>query len=147
MNKYAFLIITLLASCTTHRDLTSVEIQSAKTAIQVVMQAQEDAWNQGDIDAFMEGYWKSEKLSFTGAKGITYNWVQVLANYKKSYPDKATMGRLQFDIKELNALSHDTFHMIGIYTLYRESDTPTGYFTLIWKKVDGQWVIISDHTG
>ena len=142
-----FLALTLLASCSSTKTLSEAQIKDEKSSIMTVMKDQENAWNRGDIDAFMEGYWKSDRLSFTGSKGISYGWNQVLANYKKNYPDKATMGKLQFDVDELNPISTDAFHMIGKYTLYRENDKPTGYFTLIWKKVDGKWVITSDHTG
>lgn len=147
MKIFTPFLLIILIGCSTSKTLSETQLSNERNAIKSTMQAQEDAWNAGDIDAFMEGYWKSDKLSFTGSRGVTYGWGEVLSNYKESYPDKATMGRLQFDIKELNPLSNDTFHMIGVYTLFREQDTPSGHFTLLWKKIDGKWLIISDHTG
>lgn len=150
MNRYILIIffgIICLTACSTTKQLTSAQVESEQTAIMKVMNDQEDAWNSGDIDAFMEGYWKSDRLSFTGSKGINYGWQSVKDRYFKSYPDRATMGKLQFDVEELNMISHDAFHMIGRYTLYREKDEPTGYFTLIWRKINDKWVITSDQTG
>jgi len=54
-------------------------------------------WNNGNLESFMEGYIKSDELQFIGSKGVTYGWEKTLANYKKAYPDKATMGQLSFE--------------------------------------------------
>lgn len=120
--------------------------ESAKTAIREVMTMQERAWSDGDIYQFMEGYWKSEELSFVGRTGINKGWTTTLNNYIKGYPDKDAMGKLTFEILELNRVSSDAYHMIGRYTLIRKEDKPTGLFTLIWKYIGGKWVIVSDHT-
>lgn len=69
--------------------------------IKTILYQQQADWNKGDIDAFMEAYWKSEQLQFGGATGITRGWQATLDRYKKSYPDKATMGQLTFEIKDL----------------------------------------------
>lgn len=114
--------------------------------VQKILKQQQIAWNKGDIVAFMEGYWKSDSLRFIGSKGLNYGWTNTLENYKKSYPDKATMGNLHFDVLNMEVLSEQCVWMIGKYTLTREKDQPSGLFTLIWKKIDGQWVIVSDQT-
>lgn len=110
-----------------------------------VMNLQELAWNKGDIDQFMEGYWKSDSLMFIGKNGIKYGWQTTLDNYKNSYPDKAAMGELNFEILKLdvNGLSA---YMLGKWKLVREEDTPNGYFTLYWKKIEDKWIITIDHT-
>lgn len=109
------------------------------------MKAQEERWNQGDIKSFMNYYWKSDSLKFIGKKGITYGWQQTLDNYLKSYPDKAAMGILKFGIKEATQLSPESIYIIGSWELQR--DKPVGgYFTLLWKKIDGKWLIVADHT-
>ncbi len=77
---------------------------------------------------------------------MTYGWEETLANYLKSYPDKETMGQLTFDIFRLESLSDRSFSMVGKYTLVRSEDQPSGFFTLIWKKVNGHWVIVQDMT-
>ncbi len=117
-----------------------------KDAIKLVMKAQEDAWNRGDIAAFMNGYLNENDLVFIGSRGLTYGWERTLENYKKGYPDKAAMGKLSFEILELKPLSNEYFYMIGKYELIREKDKPSGYFTLLWQKVNGEWKIIADHT-
>ena len=138
------LLVLGLQSCKT----TATVYDSTKDveSIKLVLKKQEEAWNRGDIGSFMEGYWKSEKLSFIGSKGVTQGWDATLANYKRGYPDKGAMGSLHFDIIELTSLNESAAYMIGKYTLTRESDSPSGYFNLLWRKFDGKWVICSDHT-
>ena len=130
--------------------LTDIHAQSdlvLKTQeISKVLMAQQTDWNNGDIDAFMQGYWKSDSLTFIGSKGLTYGWQKTLENYKKSYPDSNAMGKLTFEIIRLVVLSDTAAIMIGRYTLVRVTDQPTGLFTLIWKKINGRWLIISDQT-
>ena len=111
------------------------------------MEDQIIAWNTGDLDGFMEGYIKSEKLEFVGSKGVTYGWEQTLKNYHKSYPDAASRGILKFDIIKLERLSGKAYFMIGKYHLTRpEKGDASGHFTLLWKKIKGKWVIVTDHT-
>ena len=111
-----------------------------------VLKDQETCWNNGDLECFMEGYWKSEDLLFIGSSGPQYGWQKTLDNYRKSYPDKATMGRLKFDIIRIDNPGLNYAHVIGKYTLTREIGDASGYFTLQWKKIDGKWVIVSDHS-
>ncbi len=113
--------------------------------IEKVMAMQESAWNEGSIEAFMNGYWKSDSLMFIGKNGIKYGWQTTLDNYKTSYPDKKVMGQLAFEVLklEVNGISA---YMLGKWKLIREKDAPGGYFTLYWKKINGNWVITIDHT-
>jgi hypothetical protein len=109
------------------------------------MKTQEQSWNEGNIKAFMEYYWKNDSLKFIGSKGITYGWQKTLDNYLKSYPNKETMGILTFDIKEATQLSKRSIYIIGQWSLKKEKPAG-GYFTLLWKKIEGKWVIVADHT-
>ena len=109
------------------------------------MAAQEEAWSNGNIKKFMEGYWQSDSLKFVGKNGIKYGWQTTLDNYKKSYPDKAAMGKLEFEVLQLEVNGSSAF-MLGKWSLIRESDNPNGYFDLYWKKINGNWVITIDHT-
>ena len=61
-----------------------------------VMQRQQDAWNNGDIPRFMEGYWESDSLMFIGSRGLSYGYNKTLENYLKSYPTREKMGLLEF---------------------------------------------------
>lgn len=116
-----------------------------KEAILEAMSQQEQDWNNGDIDAFMQGYWSSDSLMFVGKNGIKYGWQTTLENYKKSYPDKSTMGKLSFTIEKLEVENQSAF-MLGKWNIIRESGNIGGYFTLYWKKMDGKWLIVLDHT-
>ncbi len=109
------------------------------------MDIQEKAWNDGNIDAFMQGYWQSDLLMFVGKNGIKYGWQTTSDNYKKSYPNKAAMGKLEFDIIKLE-VNENAAYMLGKWSLIRANDNPNGYFTLYWKKINDQWLITIDHT-
>lgn len=109
------------------------------------MKEQQEAWNAGNIEGFMAHYWKSDSLKFIGSKGITYGWQKTLDNYKKSYPDKKAMGQLTFTFVEVKQLSRQCVYVIGKWALEKEKPV-SGYFTLLWQKREGRWVIIADHT-
>ena len=114
--------------------------------IMKVMSMQEKAWNQGDIDSFMEGYLKSNFLIFSGSSGPVYGWNETKEKYKKSYPSKEIMGNLSFVVKNIKSISFDVALMIGEYQLKRSGGDSSGHFTLVWKKIDNKWLIVSDHT-
>lgn len=114
-------------------------------AVKTRMEAQEISWNKGDIPGFMMYYWKSDSLKFIGKEGVTYGWQTTLDNYTRSYPDKTAMGTLKFGITECSQLSPTSIYVIGSWHL--EKKRPSGgYFTLLWKKINGSWVIVADHT-
>lgn len=116
-------------------------------AVKSLLEQQAKDWNNGDIDAFMEGYWKSDKLQFIGSKGVTYGWQQTKDNYKKGYPDKAAMGTLSFDLLGVDKQSKKVVSVTGKFYLKRESgEELSGHFLLIVKKIKGKWLIIADHT-
>jgi len=117
-----------------------------KVLILKLLEDQRQAWNRGDLVDYMQGYLKSDSLVFVGKSGPQYGWETTLANYKKSYPDKKAMGLLSFDIKEVRMISADHAFVLGAWHLKREKDEPKGYFTLIVKKIRGQWKVIADHS-
>ena len=118
-----------------------------KSEILVVMQRQQENWNSGNIEKFMEDYWKSEELKFIGKNGVVKGWQATKDRYLKSYPDRATMGQLKFDIKEVDFHSKKSAWVLGQWHLTRpEKGDVGGYFTLIFKKINGKWLIVSDHT-
>ena len=110
------------------------------------MHEQQIAWNKGDIDGFMSSYWNDDSLKFIGKNGITHGWKNTLENYKKSYPDKATMGELTFTIINVDKLSDTSCYVVGKWDLKREKGDVGGYYTLLWKKINGKWVIVIDYT-
>ena len=119
---------------------------SAISDIKAVLHQQEKAWNSRDLSAFMEGYWKSDSLVFVGSKGPTYGFLNTLERYKASYPNKEAMGTLNFDLLFIEQWDEKTIQVIGKFTLTRENDQPTGFFTLLFRKIDSVWKIVSDHS-
>jgi ketosteroid isomerase-like protein len=117
-----------------------------KQAIVKLMRDQQAAWSKGDLDGFMQGYWKSDSLMFIGKRGPTYGWQQTLENYKKGYPDNAAMGKLTFRIDKVELLGKRDAFVMGAWSLAREKDAPGGYFTLWFRKINGEWKIVCDHT-
>jgi hypothetical protein len=117
-----------------------------KAPIDSLMHLQQEAWNRGDIDGFMQWYWKSDSLCFISPNGITRGWNQTLARYKKSYPDQSTMGNLLFKNESTNWLSDSAAFTVGKWTLFRTRDTLSGHYSLLWKQLHGNWVIVVDHT-
>lgn len=107
---------------------------------------QADCWNSGDIDCFMKDYWRHDSLMYIGKTGVTYGWQNTLDNYKVKYPTKTEMGNLKFQLIKLERLSKDHYFMVGKWQLTRQIGNIEGFFTLIWKKIDNDWVIISDHS-
>lgn len=117
-----------------------------KNEIMKVLNLQETAWNKGDLEEYMSGYWHSDSLMFVGSKGIQFGWEKTLANYKKSYPDKKAMGELSFEIISLDVLSEESAFMLGKWFLKREIGNLSGHFTLLWKKISGEWKVVIDHS-
>ena len=115
-------------------------------AIIDVLNKQQIDWNRGDIDEFMKGYLKSDKLVFSGSSGPIYGWKATLDRYKKTYSDQEKMGKLKFEILNVIALSPKVIQLQGKFNLNRSIGDAFGYFTLNWIKVKNKWYIISDHT-
>lgn len=119
-----------------------------ENTLKSTLQQQAVAWNNGDIDAFMQAYWQSEKLQFIGSKKVTYGWQNTLDNYKKGYPDKATMGQLTFEVIDIKKLGRKSASLTGKWMLKREAEKGDvdGHFLLLWRKIKGEWVIMADCT-
>jgi beta-aspartyl-peptidase (threonine type) len=117
-----------------------------RAAITAVLQAQQAAWNRGDVIAFLEGYWKSPELTFSGSGGVARGFDGVLARYKKNYPDREAMGELQFSGLEFRFLGPDAALVLGKWHLKRATGDIGGVFSLVWQKFPEGWKIIHDHT-
>ncbi len=110
------------------------------------MAQQELAWNRFDLEGFMDGYWRSDSLRFIGSKGLTYGWQNTLNNYQKSYPGPDAMGTLKFTILSVEVLSKKSAFVIGRWQLTRKQGELSGHYTLLWKKINGKWLIVADHS-
>ena len=120
-----------------------------RQAIAQVLTTQTAAWNRGDIPGFMAGYWHSDSLVFVGRKGPTYGWQPTLDNYRRSYPDAAQMGQLDFSGLRITLLGPAAAQVVGHWHLARPGVAAgdlQGYFLLVFKRLKGQWVIVADHT-
>jgi hypothetical protein len=123
------------------------QIVSDRGAILKILDSQVTAWNTGNTQQFMVGYWESDSLMYIGKRGITYGYQPTLENYKKNYPDKAAMGTLKFDILKMKPLGTNFFMVIGKFYLTRpEKGDASGHFSLIFEKIKGKWNIIADHS-
>ncbi len=119
--------------------LGAIALMDDVETIKDIMHDQELAWNRGDLDAFMEGYWKSDSLMFVGSKGPTYGWQQTLDNYKKGYPNAQAMGQLTFTNLQFSPLENDHFLVVGKWHLERtDLENLEGHYSLVWKRINGQ---------
>jgi ketosteroid isomerase-like protein len=141
---FLFLLVLLTANGVFAQD----NKRDAKIAAEIrqVMEAQTLAWNKGDIDGFMKGYWNSPRLLFVSGANVTRGWQPTIERYKKNYDSRAKMGTLTFSDLEVDVLSKDSATVLGSWALAREADNPKGKFTLIFRKFKDGWKIIHDHT-
>ncbi len=120
--------------------------QTVAAAVLEVLDAQVEAWNDGDIEGFMAGYLRSEELRFTSGSEVRRGWRHTLERYRETYPDRAAMGSLAFEDLDVRVLSEHAAMVFGRFRLTRESDEPTGLFTLLVERHGEQWLIVADHT-
>jgi hypothetical protein len=117
-----------------------------ENAIRQLLDRQTADWNRGDVERFMKGYWENDSLMFVGKSGVTYGWTNTLNNYKKGYPDTASMGKLSFDIIKVKRLSKKYYFVVGKWFLKRSIGDIGGHYNLLFEKINGEWVIIADHS-
>ena len=113
--------------------------------IRAVLDKQVAAWNEGDLEKFMDSYWKSDSLQFIGSQ-ITSGWQSTLDGYKQRYPNIAMIGKTRFEIMQIRTISSDVSLVTGKFFLTRESGDIKGIFSVLMKKIGGQWVVIYDHS-
>ena len=140
------LVWVILSGCNTSS--VSMDHAGDEARIRVRMEAQERAWNQGDLEGFMSAYWASDSLLFVGSRGPSYGWQTTLDNYKKGYPNAEAMGQLTFGIKNVDFVSDDVALMVGSWNLdgRGELEPLAGWFSLVWRQINGDWVIVRDHS-
>ncbi len=114
--------------------------------IDSIMHAQEAAWNSGDLEGFMDAYWPSDSLVFVGKSGPKFGWQTTLDNYKRGYPDRDAMGTLRFTNEIVESTGSNSAFVMGKWELFRTSDTLAGYYSLVWKRINGTWYIRADHS-
>lgn len=120
-----------------------------RATITQLLTTQQDNWNKGDIDAFMDAYWHSPDLTFSGIGGIRRGFEAVRERYKKGYPDRSAMGQLEFSELEFHFIGNDGALVLGHWHLTREKSGGGdigGVFSLVWQRFPEGWRIIHDHT-
>ena len=141
MKKYILLVLFIWVVSLKAQTISDDD----RTAILNVLEQQRICWNNGDLAGYMKGYWKSDSTRFIGKSGINYGWNATFESYKKGYPNKEIMGKLTFKVISLEYLNPQSVLMIGKWDLDRK-EKAGGYFTLIWKKINGEWLITTDHS-
>jgi ketosteroid isomerase-like protein len=117
-----------------------------EAAIRDILTSQTEQWNNGDLERFMEGYWHSDSLMFIGKSGITYGYQNALKNYQAGYSDTVQMGKLRFELVSLKPVEKDHYFVVGKWFLKRSIGDLNGVYTLLFKKINGKWLIIVDHS-
>ena len=142
MKQIAAIFFVVLLAAT-----VSAQKSDAKAVadIRKVLDEQVAAWNRGSVEDFMQGYWRSEKTTFSG-RNLTRGWQTVLDNYKKNYNTREKMGTLSFGELEINVLSKDAAYVFGAWKIQDGNTNPGGRFTLIFRKFKEGWRIIHDQT-
>ena len=141
----AFIAILLLVTHCTKIDQDNGEADQ-KAIVDILMKQSSD-WNKGDLRAFMKGYWENDSLMFIGSEGVVYGYQNTLERYQKNYDTTEKMGILTFEVITLREVSENVYLMVGKFHLERTIGNAKGIFSLVWKKIKNQWVIVADHTG
>ncbi|MFT3826082.1 MAG: nuclear transport factor 2 family protein [Chitinophagaceae bacterium] len=136
----------LLIACFAPAITTAQSKDKDETTIRNILNRQTAAWNQGNLEDFMKGYWKNDSLMFIGKSGVTYGYQNTLENYKKGYSTPEQMGQLKFTLIKIQRLSPEYFFVVGKWELTRTVGNVSGHYNLLFRKIGGQWVIITDHS-
>src|SRR5881275_943364 len=141
-----FGLLSLVAILASRSSFAEPQKSDTAPEIRAVLSAQQEAWNRGDVEEFMNGYWRSEETVFVSGDEVTRGWQKVLDRYKRNYSDRAKMGTLTFSNLEITSLSNDSAVALGVWKLKRANDEPHGRFTLIFRRLPAGWRIVHDHT-
>jgi ketosteroid isomerase-like protein len=134
--SFLFLLVSAVASAQSNEEKT----------IRQILTTQTQTWNRGDIEGFMQTYWKSDSLMFISKSGVHFGWEETLNNYKKSYPDTTAMGKLSFHTITVKKLSPEYYYIVGKWMLKRTIGDLSGHYDLLLRKIKGNWYIIADHS-
>lgn len=138
--KLSLLFLLLIVS------VISYSQSKEEKAIRQLLTVQTESWNKGDIEGFMQTYWKNDSLMFIGKSGVRFGWQETLNNYKKGYPDTTAMGKLAFDIITVKKLSSEYYYVVGKWMLKRTIGDLSGHYDLLLRKINDKWYIIADHS-
>ena len=120
--------------------------RSDREAVLDVIRNQAESWNRGNLEGFMDGYARSDKITFSGTKGTIHGYDIVLDRYRRDYPNAAAMGRVEFSNLDVTMMGPDAAVVLGSWDLRRADQSVGGVFTLVFRKVREGWKIVHDHT-
>jgi len=151
MKRTALIVVLLVSALMSAAQRTGTVGPASATdtdasKIRAVLDHQSAAWNRGAIEDFMKGYWENDSLMFIGKTGVTYGYANTLNNYRKGYPDTAAMGQLFFDIIQVKRLSAEYYSVVGKWSLKRSIGDVSGHFTLLFRRIGQDWVVVMDHS-
>jgi ketosteroid isomerase-like protein len=141
----ALLLSHALAACVAQPD-SARDNEQTIAAVRAVIEAQQAAWNRGDIEGFMDGYERAETTTFVSGDTVTHGWQTVLDRYKRGYDSREKMGTLSFSELDIKPLSPFYAVVTGRWQLARAQDAPHGRFTLLFRRTNAGWRIIQDTT-
>lgn len=141
---YSIILLGLFSSCQEPGSRTNEKVEIEK--VQSLMNQQQTAWNSGNLEEFMIPYFQSDSLVFIGSRGLNYGWNKTLSNYKKTYDSREKMGTLLFENEKVERIGESAIWIAGRWNLFRTNDTLNGSYLLVWKKIDGEWKIVADHS-
>jgi beta-aspartyl-peptidase (threonine type) len=129
-------------------DTQATTAMSRGAAVRVLLDQQVEAWNRGDLEGFMAGYWNSADLVFQSGATLTRGWQQTRERYRRRYQAEGKeMGRLRFQDLDVQPLSPEAAFVRGRWHLTMKDGTqPNGLFTLLLRRIGGEWKIVHDHT-
>jgi len=136
-------VVFLLVNCA---DNIAQNMTHEKETILNLVEKQKEAWNNYNLELFMTHYWNNDSMKFMTKEGVKYGWQTTLENYKSNYPTPEKMGVLDFTVKHLDMLSPTSAYLLGKWELMQDTTLYGGHFSLIWKKINGEWKIVTDHT-
>ncbi|MEM9706359.1 MAG: nuclear transport factor 2 family protein [Pseudomonadota bacterium] len=138
--------VAALAPEAVRENVSVPRFRPTQDVIRSVINAQAAAWNEGDLNAFMEGYWKSPNMRFVSGTDVTSGWAQTLRRYQDRYRDGGPLGVLSFRDLEVEMVTNDVAVVVGRYNLDDGGARDNGVFTLVMRRFDGAWRIVHDHT-
>ena len=141
MKKFSFFTLLMISMAVT----VFAQDQDQQEILKILTD-QTVSWNKGDHEGFMKGYWNNDSLMFVGKTGITYGYQNTLNHYKETYSNADKMGKLFFDILKVKKLSNEYFFVLGKWFLKRNSGDLSGHYTLLFRKINGKWLIVCDHS-
>lgn len=130
---------------TKSHEAQSAEPKSAQQQIEQVLIEQVKAWNQGDLDGFMDAYWNDEALTISGGGDTTLGWEATYANYRQKFPE-GSMGTIDFKDLNIEMAGKESAIVTGRFDHQLDDKNVNGNFSLVVKLIDRQWKIINDHT-